>query len=988
MWATALRVRDEQTLIRSLLEISGRALGADETAFLLFDECRERLDLTLRWHKGADLQGQDENLPAWIFAQLRGKPFAAFWKRDEPGFDEALTTAFENRLGLRSIALVPYGPPDRPEGYVCAGSRSPTERFGQSELDLLGELTRLIHLRCDQLEAERAQKKQQQIMRLMVDISSDLAVATAGDLEPTVERALAVIGSAVGADRAYFFQMRQAQKIADCTHEWCAEGVAPQIDNGQNITLDEELPWLAARLRRDETVSIPDVAALSPKAAKEQVHFEKQSIQSLIVIPLITKGQRLEGFIGFDAVKLRRTWEEETLAVLRIVGKAILHSLERHRDQRRLKQSEENFRAFFDTMTDICLVSSEDGRILKTNAATSRLLGYSPGELERTRVLELFSPDRRQEARLSLRALLRGERDTCSLPLATKDGRLIPVETRGWAGLWNNERCYFGILKDMTAEKEASERFKSLFHSNPAPMALSDFNNLDIVDANAACLEALGYSEDELIGKSGFELGLFVDTNHWANLTEQLRTEKKVRNIELAIRCKDGSIKDGLYSGEIIRSRSQAHLLSVMADITDRKAMEADLLRVNQMLEEQTARAGDMAAQAQLASAAKSEFLANMSHEIRTPMNGVIGMLGLLLGSGLSEEQRQYAEVARSSGEALLALISDILDFSKIEAGKLELEVLDFDLKRLIDDFAATFELRAKEKGLALVRAIAPEVPLALRGDPTRLRQVLSNLVDNAVKFTEKGAVEVRVSREPTGEDTIRLRFGVSDTGIGIPKDRQEVLFDKFTQLDGSIARKHGGAGLGLTISKQLVEMMGGLFTLESEPGRGSLFGFTLSFDRPVGHPNSAPETDRRPRLERRHAEARILLAEDNITNQKVAKGILRKLGLGCHVVANGAEALKALERDAYDLVLMDVQMPKMDGLEATRMIRKLDPEALNASIPIVAMTAHAMPRHKKACFEAGMDDFISKPVSPDSLARVLEKWLSSRAAPAPRPGP
>ncbi len=376
------------------------------------------------------------------------------------------------------------------------------------------------------------------------------------------------------------------------------------------------------------------------------------------------------------------------------------------------------------------------------------------------------------------------------------------------------------------------------------------------------------------------------------------------------------------------------------------------------------------------ASRAKSEFLAAMSHEIRTPMNGVIGMLGVLLDSSLTPKQRGMAETARQSATDLLSVINDILDFSRIEAGKLTLEPVRCDLRALVEETAALLAVSAKEKGIELTAHYAPDAPHCFVADEGRIRQILINLAGNAVKFTEKGYVLMFVDSSGVTDGEARMYFRVEDSGIGIPEDKLDLVFERFTQADGAASRRHGGAGLGLAISKQLVTLMGGKIGVTSRVGAGSVFWFTLPLKldtEPVTAAEAAPALIRPPR---RFDGIRALVAEDHPTNQKVARLVLENLGCRVDLAGNGLEAVRAVETAPYDIVFMDCEMPEMNGFEASIEIRK---RAGLEKLPIVALTAHALAGYRERCVEAGMNDYIAKPIPAGGLERVLEQWTSPR---------
>ncbi|MBX3327346.1 MAG: PAS domain S-box protein [Nitrospira sp.] len=500
---------------------------------------------------------------------------------------------------------------------------------------------------------------------------------------------------------------------------------------------------------------------------------------------------------------------------------------------------------------------------------------------------------------------------------------------------------------------------------------------------NPAAELLLGYSAEELVGKETpaifhdpqevmaraqvFSAELGIDLQPGFDVFVEKSRRGLPNTHEWTYMRKDGGRLAVLLTITALRNPEGTitSFLGVASDITTLKVVQQELTLAKEA--------------AEAASVAKSQFLANMSHEIRTPMNGVLGMTELLLATPLADKQRHMAHTVRQSAASLLTIINDILDYSKIEAGKLQLEHTDIDLSYLFDDAVKLFSEATRQKGLSLSVEIATGIPTALRGDPTRLKQILLNLIGNAIKFTATGSITVNADCLKRSAEQILLRVTVRDTGIGIPPESQARVFDAFAQADGSTTRKFGGTGLGLTIVKQLVHLMGGTVDLESIPGRGSTFGFTVPLE--VRTDNEMSSVLAPPQHTPATLHGKVLLAEDNVVNREIAVAMLELLGCTVDIAEDGQEALAAIDAQSYDLILMDCQMPNLDGLEASRLIREQENRRPHRHrLPILALTASAMEGDREQCLAAGMDGYLTKPFTFDQLHHALAPWLKKAA--------
>ena len=826
--------------------------------------------------------------------------------------------------------------------------------------------------------------------------------------------------------------------------------------------------------------------------------------------------------IHFEAEFIKKNSEiflaEITSSLIELDGKQVVQGLirditERKRTERILIESEEKFRTLFEQSIDAIFIH-ERGNIKDVNNSACNMVGYVKKQLLSMTIMDFYPPADREKIKKRI------NRNEKILKVETQwiraDGNLIDVDIISNV-IDFHKGLTQSVVHDITERKltenkirESEEKFRAIFDNSLDAIMLTAPDG-KILMANPAASRMFGKTEEEIISGARDGIVDITDPNLQKFLKE--RADKGLYKGELIHKRKDGTKFHCEIASVVFKDKDGNNRSSlIIRDISERKQIEESLRESNQKL-------ALAIEQVEAANKAKSEFLANMSHEIRTPMNAIMGMTGLLLDTTLDEVQMEHLDIIRRSSDALLGIINDILDFSKIEAGKMDLEILDFDLRTALDEIVALPAITAQEKGLEFVYEIDSNIPSLLQGDPGRLRQIILNIASNAVKFTDQGEVILHVSLVEETKTHTKLRFEVIDTGIGISKKDIPRLFQSFHQADASSTRKYGGTGLGLVISKKLVELMGGRIGVESIQDKGTTFWFTVIFEKQHDMEEKAlippvdiqdkrvlivddnktnleilqryveawglvcdaawngdmaltllnaavkskapydivitdmqmPHMDGKelgqrikadPRLkdahmvvlssrgmrgdaaamkkigfsayltkpvrrsqlfdclvlvlsgkseikardqlitrhtitEARKRNVRILIAEDNIVNQKLALRLLEKFGFRADAVANGKEAVHSLGMIPYHLVLMDVQMPVMDGLEATRVIRDPDSKVNNHNVPIIAMTAHALVGDRERCLEAGMNEYISKPINPNDLLKAIEEQLT-----------
>ena len=679
--------------------------------------------------------------------------------------------------------------------------------------------------------------------------------------------------------------------------------------------------------------------------------------------------------IGRRIMLLNARQIQEVLSKERIILLAIEDITVRKQTEKALKESNERFSAIADYTYDWENWIGTDGKLIWINSAVLPFTGYSADECLTMMdfPFPLIDESDHEAVRQHLATAFQGSTGAnVEFRVRCKDGRLKWAGI-SWQPIYDSEGVSMGhrsSIRDITDRKQAEEALQQAgsrlsLAARAGGVGIWDY---DIINNHLKWDNQMfilyGITPDQFSGAyEAWKEGLYPDDLLRGDKEIQmaLRGEKDF-DTEFRVVWPDGTIRNIRALAIVQRNTAgqPTHMIGTNWDITANKQTEEQLLLAREV--------------AEAANLAKSSFLANMSHEIRTPMSGMLGMTGLLLGTSLTDKQRNYAEKIRTSGNSLLAILNDILDFSRINAGKLTLENVPFSMEDVMENVVNIFGSLVAEKGIRLQATIAPELTATLLGDPLRLAQVINNLMGNAVKFTQAGEIRLTVKARRQTSAEVDLEISVQDTGIGMTEEELSRLFTTFGQADESTTRRFGGTGLGLAISRQLVELMGGTIRAESTPGEGSVFTVVLSF--PVAPEIIVQDMPLRPVKPREgFTGVRALVAEDHELHQEIITELLRQLGIDVDIARNGKEVLEMVRAQDYDILFMDIQMPEMDGIEAAREIRKLD-KGSAARLPILALTALAMTGDREKSLDAGMNDHLNKPVDLDLLIAALRRWL------------
>jgi PAS domain S-box-containing protein len=933
----------------------------------------------------------------------------------------------------------------------------------------------------------KERRLREEFEKKLLQLSLQLTGIPGSEISAGLDLALSNIGSFLNADRAYIFEFNPAENTMSNTHEWCNEGIQPEIVNNQNISC-ENFPERMKILHRHENIIIPSVKALPESWRAERELLEPQGIQSVIVIPVLIENN-LIGFVGLDSVSKERKYDVSEINILKLWSNMLTGLINNKRIEKFLDLTRRNYETFFNTIDDFLFVLDDQGNVIHTNSTVVQRLGYTTEELTGKSVLMVHPSERRDEAGRIVSEMLAGTADFCPVPLITKTGDYIPVETRVRNGIWDGRPAIFGVSKDVSKIKLSEEKFSRAFHSNSSLMAITGSENGIFIDVNETFLKTLGYTRDEVIGKSSSELKLFSDSETRDTITEKLKQNIPVREVETEVTKKDGSLLVGLFSADYINIGNDLCLLTVLVDITERKLAEkmlSDIIEKNpmsiQIVDKEgfiikvnpahtklfgavppsdfsvfdffrhkdkeseklisLAKSGEVVHQPELyfnahddisselpditvclravifplfdskgkperfvimheniterkraeeeirearneadkANLAKSEFLSRMSHELRTPMNSILGFAQLMNMGELTESNRTGVNHILNSGKHLLNLINEVLNISRIESGLIPLSTEPVQLNGVIMEMLDVVHPNAVKRNLTLELSDSPSNSLSVIADPLRLKQVILNLINNAVKYNNEGGsviikTELRQNKVlPESAGISSVRISVSDTGSGISPEDIPKLFLPFERF-GSAKTETEGTGLGLPIVKRLMEAMGGTYGVESTQGEGSTFWIELQLVEDQNYKNIQPGDALKPDTAMVEKTGTVLYIEDNIPNTDLVEEIFGSYRPAIRLIisAFGKTAVRLAMDYTPDLILLDIDLSDIPGSEVLANLRT---DEKTKSIPVVIISADAMPEQIEMFLKAGVKDYLTKPLDITAFLHVTDKWL------------
>lgn len=789
--------------------------------------------------------------------------------------------------------------------------------------------------------------------------SLQLTGIPASEIEPALNMALGRIGSFLNADRAYIFELNAEGDTMSNTYEWCNEGINSEIDKLKDLPCEIFPKWMET-LKQQENILIPSVKDLTDEWQTEREILEPQGIQSLVIIPLLLDNT-LIGFVGLDSVLNSKEYKESEINILKVWGNMLAGLINYQRKESYIALMRQNYETFFNTIDDFLFVLDSQGKMIHINNTVNKRLGYNSDELLGNTVLMVHPENRRDEAGRIVGEMLTGMADFCPVPLVTRSGEYIPVETRVKHGFWDGKPVIFGVSKDISKIKLSEEKFSKAFQSNSAMMAISAPDGT-FMEVNDTFILKLGFEREEIIGKNAIDLNLFENPAMQSVLTNLLVRKSSVRDIELRIKTKSGNEITGLFSGELITIGEKKSLLTMLVDISERKLAEAEILKAK--------------SEAEKANLAKSEFLSRMSHELRTPMNSILGFAQLMEMGPLSPKQQKGVSHILNNGEHLLALINEVLDISGIEAGRQALTLEPLQLAPILKELIDTIQVAAGKREITVSIADTQANDLYALSDRLRLKQVLINLLNNAVKYNKTGGkITVTTSLEQRNElEKMQVRISITDTGNGIKPEDIGKLFQPFERI-GADKTETEGTGLGLMVVKKLTEAMGGKVGVHSILNEGTTFWIELQ----LAERSDCTEIQKRDT----HVQAAptitkdntVLYIEDNRSNIELVEAILSEHRPNVRLVTSmfGKQTLELIREHKPAMVLLDLDLPDVQGLEVLQELMTTDSVK---NTPVIIISADAMPFQIEKLMGAGAVAYITKPLDVFQFMKTIDQHI------------